>query len=105
MATLAENVMGYAAVASFDAGAVGAFFNQRGFSGFVRNGVGDYSLTMLQPENMATDGIVQATVAGVGDTSIAVEVVSTTVVRVRIFTGGIAADVDFWIDIKTIGPN
>ena len=106
MATLIGTVVGIAALASFDADAVAPkFFNQRGFSGFVRNGAGDYSLTLAQPENMSTDAIVKAGVGGVGDTTIACEVVSTSVVRVRTFTNNVAADVDFWIEIGLIGPN
>lgn len=108
------NVMGYHAACSFNAdAAAAAFFRQRGFSSFVRNGAGDYSLTMTSALDLAGgDGVVSAGVNSNAAAAIGVEVVSATVLRVRTISITVgadadtaAADIDFWLMVTPLGPN
>jgi hypothetical protein len=109
MPSLTGNVLGYAAFCSFNTDAVTpAFFVQRGFAnpGFVRNGTGDYTLTLEDGVNMQTQGVVlmglQNSTAGM----IAVEVLTTTTLRVRTLNSAAAAtDIDFWLTVMESGPN
>jgi len=109
MTTLAQNVLGTNAFCSFNADAAApAFFVQRGFAnpGFVRNGLGDYTLTLTDGVQMSTQGIVQATCQNNASAMIAVEVLTTTTLRVRTLTSAAAAaDIDFWLEVKETGPN
>ena len=108
MPSLVENVLGYNAFCSFNADAVTpAFFVQRGFAnpGFIRNGAGDYTFTMQDGVNMQTQGVVlqglQSNTAGM----MAVEVLTTTTLRVRTLnSAGVAADLDFWLTVMEAGP-
>lgn len=108
MSSLAGTVMGVRAACSFNA-ATPAFFIQRGFQTFVKNGVGDYTFTLSQGGvNMQTQGVVQATVqAAVGAYIITANPISATQLRVTITDadGITAIDTNFWLTIWEIGPN
>lgn len=97
---------GVHAMCSFDADAAAAAFrNQRGFASFVRNGAGDYTLTL-------SDGIIQnqaciqcTTNSGTVAASDAQWVTATTI-RVKTATdAGAATDMDFSIQVFDLGPN
>lgn len=79
---------------------------QRGFADAITdNGVGDYSLTMSNAQALATAGVVHATIQGASTGEIAVEVVSATVLRVRIKdNAGMALDSSFWIRVIPVSP-
>lgn len=112
MPTLAHNVYGTLAACSFDAAAAPAFFVQRGFAnpGFLRNGAGDYTMTLQDGANLQTEAIVKCGLGGaVGNAMVAVEVLTTTTMRVRSFVSGgagadVATDIDFWLEVEKISP-
>lgn len=112
MSTLAPNVYGTLAAGSLDAAVGAAWFVQRGFAnpGFLRNGAGDYTLTLQDGANLQTEAIVKCGLGGaIGNSMVAVEVLTTTTMRVRSFTSGgagadVAADIDFWIEVQKIAP-
>lgn len=107
MPSLVENVLGFNAFCSFDA-AVGASFNvQRGFAnpGFLRNGAGDYTLTLQDGVNAQTQGVVLQGIQGAVAGCIAVEFLTTTTIRVRTTdNAGAATDLDFWLLVMEAGP-
>ena len=109
MPTLAQNVLGFTAFCSFNAdAAAAAFFVQRGFAnpGFVRNGVGDYTLTLQDGVNTQTQGMVLQGIQNNAAAMIAVEFLTTTTIRVRTLTSAAAAaDIDFWLVVLEAGPN
>lgn len=113
MSSLAQNTLGFNAFCSFNAdAAAAAFFVQRGFTspGFVRNGVGDYTLTLVNGVDMTNQGVVQATVQNNAPGIIGVEVLTTTTLRVRTFSATTvpaiaAADLDFWLQVFETGPS
>lgn len=107
MPTLAPNVLGFTAFCSFNAdAAAAAFFVQRGFTSFVRNGVGDYTLTLTDGVNSQTQGMVHGTVQNNAAAMIGVEFLTTTTLRVRTLTSAAAAaDIDFWLFVMESGPN
>lgn len=112
MPTLSPTVYGMHAAGSLDAAAGAAWFVQRGFAnpGFLRNGAGDYTLTLQDGANLQTEAIVKVGLGGaIGNAMVAAEVLTTTTLRVRTFTSGgagadVAADVDFWIEVQKIAP-
>jgi len=108
MASLAETVYGTFALCSFAPGAAGAYNNSRGFNAaFTRNGVGDYSLNITEPVALATEATIEVTPVAAALANAVVELVSTTVIRVRCFdAAGAAADIiGFNVRITKIGPN
>lgn len=108
MSSLAGNVYGNFAIASYDADAAApAFRRQRGFNNTaVRNGAGDYSLTTQEACDFANEAIVKTGILAATAGMIGVEAVSTTVLRVRsLDSAAMAADRDFWIEVTKIGPN
>ena len=111
MPSLISNVVGLNAFASFNAdAAAAAFFVQRGFASFVRNGVGDYTFTLSNGVDMTNQGVVSATPNNNAPAAIAVEVLTTTTFRVRTFSlttvpAVAAADIDFWLQVFESGPN
>lgn len=112
MGNLITSTQGEAACASVDADAAAAAFrNNRGFSALLRNGAGDYSLTLANAQNMATYGNCQVTLQGNVTGLTSVEVVSDTVLRVRTWSCSVgmdadtaAADLDFWIRCMPVPP-
>jgi hypothetical protein len=108
MPSLTGSVLGLAGFCSFNAdAAAAAFFVQRGFAnpGFVRNGVGDYTLTLQDGVNSQTQGVVTCGLQSAASGMISVEFLTTTTLRVRTFTGAnAAADIDFWLSVQEAGP-
>lgn len=107
MPTFIDNIYGMVAQCNFDADAAAAAFRtQRGFlAAFTRNGAGDYSLTFDSAQDVAnlviTNGLL-----GAAPGMIAVELVSSTVIRVRtLSSAAMAADIDFTLQVAKNGPN
>ncbi len=109
--TLTPLVLGKKAIAWIQGDIVTPFYNrQRGFSGpIVRNGAGDYLLTLADPisfsDVLITPGVVNTNLFG----SVTFELVSSTVIRSRAarFSAGpgiAPADFSFWIVIEEFGP-
>jgi hypothetical protein len=96
-------------------GVTPVYFRQRGFAGgtaIVRNGAGDYTLTLSEPLDVGAnpDRMIQLTVAGGALHGGSVEVASATTLRIRTYTVTAAptvaaADLDFYITVGEIGPN
>lgn len=108
MPSLIENVLGFNAFCSFNADVAPAFFVQRGFAnpGFTRNGAGDYTLILQDGVNMQTQGVVLHGMQNATAGMMAVEVLTTTTLRVRTLnSAGVATDIDFWLVILEAGPN
>jgi hypothetical protein len=109
MSMLSGQIMGIIAACSFNADPATPGYNvQRGFAnpGFVRNGAGDYTLTLQDGVNTQTQGVVTGALQGNAPGMLAVEFLSTTTVRVRTLnSAGAAADLDFWLSVQEIGPN
>lgn len=111
MPSLIANVVGLNAFCSFNAdAAAAAFFVQRGFASFVRNGVGDYTFTLSTGVDMTNQGVVGITLGGAIPGGCSVEVLTTTTFRVRTFSLTVvpavaAADIDFWVQVFETGPN
>lgn len=85
------------------AGAGAAFQRNFGFASFVRNGAGDYSLTLNFATDVASDGY-SSYVLDVGATALVLQRVSPTVIRVRTFTDPAAlVDVDFGLRVHRFG--
>lgn len=99
-------VYGFHAVAQVEP--PGVLKASRGFSSVLRNGVGDYTLTMTIPLNTNESGNVQATIQDDGgDASrrnITVQSLSLTQLRVRTFRVGAASEEHFWISVMEISP-
>ncbi len=97
---------GLHAACSFDADAAAAAFrNQRGFTSFVRNGAGDYTLTMTDGIGQAQAAIQATTNAGAASI-IDAQWVTATTLRIRTTTSGaVATDLDFSIAVFDLGPN
>ena len=112
MPSLSPNVLGATAMCSFNAdAAAAAFFVQRGFAnpGFLRNGAGDYTLTLQDGVNSQTQAVVLQGIQNATPGALAVEFLTTTTIRVRTFSltavpAIAAADLDFWLAIFEIGP-
>ncbi len=107
MASLGSAIRGILAACYID-GAAGTpvYGVQSGFSNaaIVDNGTGDYTLTFQDGVNLATEAVLAATLAGTTSGMVAVEIVSTTQVRVRTFTGANAAgDKAFWLQVYDLG--
>jgi len=107
--SLNQNSMGDLAFGIVDA-SVPEFDMNRGFAAAITdNGAGDLSLTVSNAQAFDTAAIVQVTPLGAIPTVVAVEVVSTTVLRVRTLTATVvpviaAADVDYWIRVTPVSP-
>lgn len=97
---------GLHAACSFDADAAAAAFrNQRGFSSLLRNGAGDYTLTMTEGIAQA-QAVIQATTNGGAAAMIDAQWVTATTVRIRTMdNAAMAADVDFCLSIWDTGAN
>ena len=78
----------------------------RGFSSTITdNGVGDFSLTLDQAQAVQTAGCVIVQPQGTTAIIPVVEIVSATVLRIRLFTdAGAAVDASFWIRVTPISP-
>lgn len=112
MGNLNSNAQGDTALASVDAdAAASAFLMNRGFSALVRNGAGDYSLTLTNAQLMTTQAVVMAQlrVATPG----LISVVATSTVSLQVLTWSCtvgagaataAADIDFYVRITPVAP-
>ena len=106
--SLDGTVQGYHAICNFDADAAAAAFRrQRGFTALLRNGAGDYTLTLQDAIDLANgDGVVMASLNAAAAGMVAVSVVSATQIRVKTLdSAAMAADSDFNLLIARIGPN
>lgn len=97
---------GLHAACSFDADAAAAAFrNQRGFSSLLRNGAGDYTLTMTDGIAQA-QAVIQATTNGGAAAMIDAQWATATTIRVRTMSNAaMAADIDFSIAVFDTGAN
>lgn len=103
--------MGILAAGNFNADAEDpGFLWQRGFASdtaFVRNGAGDYTLTLQNGLNDATQGLAQVTIKGATPGCVAVTFPTTTTIRVKTTDPAQevpAADLGFYIEVHEIGP-
>ncbi len=77
----------------------------RALAGF-DTGTGDQTLTLNNAMDLDDESFLHATIAGTTSGMIAVEIVSTTQIRVRTFSGAdAAADKAYWISIWPVGPD
>lgn len=109
MSSLAQNVLGTGAFCSLTAQVGPVFAVNRGFASVVRNGAGDYSLTLSDAFALNTQGLVRLTLQSAAFASGAVEIVSATVLRVRtalltVVPAVTATDISFWIEVLEAGP-
>jgi hypothetical protein len=82
---------------------VGPIFNRnRGFASVVRNGVGDYSLTLSQPRIIAEHSVLVSCQSALSRLAVW-DTVGSTIIRVRTFTdAGAAAEVNFTVRVQSI---
>lgn len=91
-------------IVNFDADAAAAAFRtQRGFSSFVRNGAGDYTLTLTDGIGQSQAVITASTNGGAG-AMIDAQWVTATTIRVRtLSSAAMAADIDFSMVVHDAG--
>lgn len=109
---LGVQVLGTKAVAFVDSDAVTpVYFRQRGFAGAItRTGAGDYTLTLGDAVDTASNLIITTGIRNTAGAFLAVELLSSTALRVRAFATTTvpaitATDLDFWIKVEEFGPN
>jgi uncharacterized protein (DUF2236 family) len=106
-ATLVGTIRGLFATCNVTAQVGPVLTNARGVTAVVRNGVGDYSLTLQDGINFLGDGGGIPMVQAYGATPAlnAVEQVDPTHVRVRtVDAAGVALEANFGFTLQDIGP-
>lgn len=105
-ATLVSSVRGILAIGNVTAQVGPVYSLNRGFvSPPLRNGAGDYTLTLQDGANLQSEAQVAGQVYGVGDSTLNIEILTVTTFRVRTFTGGVAAELNFGVAIQDVGPS
>lgn len=105
-ATLVGSVRGILAIGNVTAQVGPVYSLNRGFvSPPLRNGAGDYTLTLQDGANLSTEAQIKGQVYGVGDSTLNIEPLTVTTFRVRTFTGGVAAELNFGVEIQDVGPS